>query len=385
MSRRAPFALAGGFVAMGAAVVVLAGVGGPSPAVAACKGADSVKFSCQQRRYVDLVERSGAAGALHDLAADMKDNGYVRAACHQLAHRIGRTAGATAGITAFKEGDPVCGSGYYHGVTEAAMTKLGPDAAVRKATTVCRALRARGKPPAGYSDCIHGMGHGFMGVLERDIRASLKGCDGLRQGWERDGCYSGVFMENHSTVDHPESSSLRPGEPLYPCTAVASRYKEQCYDRQSTYALFVSNGDFEGVFRLCQKAERGFRGACRRGLGGDVAAETKQVAPRGRQARSRHRLCMLGRGSRARADCVSGAVRVILQDLEGGPAQLDAFCASFEVVATQPQHAACLRASEKAYGELLAKGTGQQPEQQVQAGGQSFVCHLKKPRRRQPS
>lgn len=264
------------------------------------------------------------------------------------------------------------------------MTKLGPDGAVRKAATVCRPLRARGKYSAGYSDCVHGMGHGFMGVLRRDIPASLKGCDGLRAGRERRGCYSGVFMENHSTVDHPRSSSLRPEQPLYPCTAVAPRYKEQCYDRQSTYALFVSNGDFERVFRMCGRAEQGFRDACRRGLGGDVAAETKQIAPRPRQTRSRHRLCMLGESSQASADCVTGAVAVILQDLEGGPAQLDAFCASFGVVATQPQHAACLRASEKAYGELLAQQTGQNPEQGFEAGGPSFVCHLKKPAR-QPS
>ena len=91
--------------------------------------------------------------------------------------------------------------------------------------------------------------------------------------------------------------SLRPQEPLYPCTAVARRYKAQCYERQSTYALFVSDGDFGKVFGLCAHTERGFRDACRRGLGGDVAAETKLVAPRREQAPARRRLCLLGEGS----------------------------------------------------------------------------------------
>ena len=55
---------------------------------------------------------------------------------------------------------------------------------------------------------------------------------------------------------------------------------------------------------------------------------------------------------------MTGAVGVILQDLDGGPAQLDAFCAAFEATATQPQHAACLRASERGYAELLAQQLG---------------------------
>ena len=145
---------------------------------------------------------------------------------------------------------------------------------------------------------------------------------------------------------------------------VARRYKPECYDRQSTYALFISDGDFDSVFGLCAKTERAFRGACRRGLGGDVAAETKVIDGKVLQARSRRRLCLIGDGSEARSDCVTGAVGVILQDLEGGPTQLDAFCASLEAVATQPEHAACLRASEKAYGELLAQQTGEDFDQE---------------------
>ena len=171
--------------------------------------------------------------------------------------------------------------------------------------------------------------------------------------------------------------SLRPQEPLYPCTAVARRYKAQCYERQSTYALFVSDGDFGTVFGLCAHTERGFRDACRRGLGGDVAAETKLVVPRREQAAARRRLCLLGEGSDARAQCVAGAVAVILQDLDGGPAQLDAFCAAFARAATQPEHASCLAASEAGYRELLARQTGATGAGAGVPG--DFVCHLKKP------
>lgn len=360
------------------ALTALLAAGGGAGAPAACRGSDALDFACHERRSLQIVRRSGAAAALGDLEHRTKDSGYVRAACHQLTHRIGRATGAGAGIAAFKAGVPVCGAGYYHGVTEAVMTKLGADAAVGRAATVCAGVRKpRGRSPDEVN-CVHGMGHGFMGVLGRDVGRALRGCDGLREPWQRRDCYSGVFMENHASAGAAAQRSLRPDEPLHPCPAVARRYKTPCYERQSTYALFVNDGDFAAVFALCAQAERGFGSACRRGLGGDVAAETKLVSPVRAQAAARRRLCLLGEGARARADCVTGAVGQILQDLDGGPAQLDAFCAAFEVAATQPEHAACLRASEAGYRDLLAQQTGGDAGAPA-AAARDFVCHLKPP------
>jgi hypothetical protein len=364
-------------VAVAAVAIAAIALRGDAPAtVARCTGADAVDFDCQARRADALVAASGARAALRDLEGQTRASGYVRAACHQLTHRIGRAAGARGGIGAFGDGEPLCGSGYYHGVTEAVMARLGPGAGVRRATTVCASLRRRGGSAVDYATCIHGMGHGFMEVFDRDIGASLRGCDALAAA-DRNGCYRGVFMENLASVERPARSALRPDEPLYPCTAVARRYKPECYERQSTYALFVSNQDFDAVFRICATAEHAYRSACRHGLGGDIAAETAQLAPRGAQARARRRLCMRGAGAQARADCVAGAAGVILQNLDGGPAELDAFCASFDAAATQPQHAACLQASEQAYRALLAEQTGD-PDQGLKASDLDFVCHLKK-------
>jgi hypothetical protein len=380
MSPRARVALAallacGAIAAAG--VALLGRDGSATAAVAACRGAEALDFACHERRSLQIARTDGAAAALRDLARAMEDNGYLRAACHQLTHRIGRATGAGAGITAFRAGDPVCGAGYYHGVTEAVMTKLGARASIARAATVCAGVRRPGRRSPDQANCVHGMGHGFMGVLRRSVNASLKACDGLRESWERRGCYSGVFMENHATAGGSHTSSLRPDKPLYPCTAVARRYKAQCYERQSTYALFVSDGDFAAVFGLCAGAERDFRSDCRRGLGGDVAAETKLAGGGRAQAAARRRLCLLGEGRQARADCVTGAAGQILQDLDGGPAQLDAFCAAFEAAATQPEHAACLRASEAGYRELLAQQTGEAGQPAPAAG--DFVCHLKAP------
>jgi len=148
--------------------------------------------------------------------------------------------------------------------------------AIRAAASVCAPLRARRRYSADVSNCVHGMGHGFMDVLDRRIGASLRGCDGLRASWERRGCYSGVFMEN--LASEGDSHALRPGQPLYPCNAVGRRYKPACYERQSTYALFVSNGDFRAVFRLCAKAERDFRGGMAEAVKHGLIADAEYFA-----------------------------------------------------------------------------------------------------------
>ena len=373
MSRRARIAIPAATAAAALAGAALLLSPGGAASVAECRGGDAVDFACQERRYVELADTRGAAAALDDLAKSKRDSGFLRAACHQLTHRIGRTAGADDGIDAFGDGDAVCGSGYYHGVTEAAMRRVGARAATRQPAGVCATRRGRER-----ADCIHGMGHGYMGVLERDLRASLEGCDALRASRDRQGCYSGVFMENTMAAGDPDPDSLRPRDPLYPCAEVARRYREACYERQSTYALFVNDGDFRAVFGLCADVERASRGSCHRGLGGDAAAETKDIEDLARQARTRRGLCMLADTSEARSACVAGAARVILQDLDGGPEQLDALCTSFDARVTQPQHAACLEASERAYRELLAEQTGGGPGGEAPAAAPDFVCHLEK-------
>ena len=143
----------------------------------------------------------------------------------------------------------VCASGYYHGVTEAAMTKIGAGGGRASAPAVCAAVRKR--PHSATRQCIHGMGHGFMGVLDRDLGASLKGCDALR------GVARAARLLQRRLHGEPRGGRQARPRLAAPGRAAVSlhrgrrRYREECYDRQSTYALFVSDGDFDAVFQLC--------------------------------------------------------------------------------------------------------------------------------------
>lgn len=378
--RRMRFYVAGSLaaVALAATAWIVFAPGSDGNEVVACTGPAALDFDCYERRYVALTGSEGPAAALGGLAEQVEDSGYVRAACHQLGHRIGRAAGATSGVDAFADGDPVCGSGYYHGVIEAVMEEIGAGAAVARATSVCAELRTGDRYSPDHANCTHGMGHGFMDVLGRDVFRSLDGCDALAEQWERDNCYGGVFMENLFGVDRRESAFLRPQHPLYPCTAVADRYADPCYSVQTTYALLVNDTDFAHVFDLCSRVDGVHRASCYSGLGGDVTGETKAIAEAGARSQARRRLCLLGGDLRARANCIAGAVGVMIRDLDEGPTQADDFCASFEQARTQELHAACLRASEAGYSELLAQQLGRDPTNDPPPAPGDFVCHLKR-------
>jgi hypothetical protein len=323
------------------AVLVLAGAvggwlavgtdGGRAEAAPECVGAAALDFACHELRYRHLVETAGVPVALHDLAERRQVSGYLRAACHRLLHVIGGAAGRRDGIEAFAQGDPLCSAGYYHGVVEAVMGEIGAEHIADGAGAVCASFRERERYSINHFDCVHGMGHGFMGLYGSDVFASLAGCDGLADPWEQDHCHSGVFMENVNAVGHPTRPArhLRPAEPLYPCTAVRERHKARCYERQTVYALYVRNDDFAAVFELCASSpDERFRPTCYRGIGESAAIRSnKQVAGELAQRDTIRRLCELRADPQAGASCVEGAASIIVR--ERGSIDVRALCASF--------------------------------------------------------
>lgn len=333
------------------ALLAAAGVGGyqlisvstaeDAPPVATCTGAAAIDFGCQARHYRGLARRDGATAALRALDADQRSNGFVRAACHQLTHRIGQVAGSMHGIAALADSQPVCASGYPHGVLQAVMRRAGPRRAIERATAICAATRALKPRSAAHYNCVHGMGHGYMEVFSSRVFESLRGCEALRDRWEQDECSGGVFMENVTAIDNRErpARSLRSDEPLFPCTAVARRLWEQCFDWQISYALYVNDSDFGKVFALCAATAPGARRPCHRGLGGDALQQSKFVTSRPARPATIRRLCALGPSRTARRACIEGAVRNMYRDYADGDVQARALCASMPRVGAD--QAAC--------------------------------------------
>src|SRR5437867_7350715 len=277
------------------------------PLRARCPQDPRVALGCHEQRYRSMVAEQGVAEAFADLKAGYAADPEMQRLCHAITHAIGQAAVRKYSTVAeaFRYGDNACGSGYYHGVMQGFALTLGREKLLSDLDAVCAGVPGRERKSLDYFNCVHGLGHAIMAVRADELFDALHDCDGLTGSMEQNACVNGVFMEN-LIVDGAHgghySKYLKPGEPLYPCTAVGAKYKTECFDMQTSYALGVVRGDFAKVFALCAAVGVPYRAACYQSLGRDAATISLNQVP-GTVAR-----CALGTDREQQANCVVGAV-----------------------------------------------------------------------------
>ena len=292
-----------------------------------CSGDLASDYACYQERYQGLVRGSGVKAAFAELKDEYEKNEFVKSQCHQLTHVIGRAALDLHGdlSSAYSRGDNFCWSGYYHGAMEAIVAKIGPDEILEEANSICADMRKNQAGSFYHYNCVHGLGHGFMGIQQNELFESLETCNTLNDDWEKQSCYSGVFMENvmaQSNPSHP-TKYLKAEEPLYPCTDVETKYKTECYKMQTSYALQTQNFDFAKVFDLCAGVEDDYRPTCYQSLGRDASGQSVSDVEKTSDK------CMLGGDYEARSNCVIGAVRDFIS-YYSDDTQAKEFCESID-------------------------------------------------------
>lgn len=270
-------------------------------------GTNPESMPCLQQHYQTVTYKQGVQTAFSQLKAAYVNDSSVKADCHQLSHAIGRTAADMYKNIddAYAQGDNFCWSGYYHGVMESIVTKIGSHNLAAKLPTICAQIKAQ-KPYSFYHyNCVHGLGHGIMDVTGSDLFASLKLCDTVGNSWENESCYGGVFMENvmdELNANHT-TKYLKTDQPMYPCTAVDQQYKGQCYLMQTSHALHAANYNFQTVFNECAGIDPAFVDTCYQSLGRDASGNTNSDVQRTKAN------CMLGATADAQSNCIIGAVK----------------------------------------------------------------------------
>ncbi len=263
-------------------------------------------FDCYYYFYMDLVKTKGIAEAFSFLKEEYKVNPYVSAQCHPITHVIGHAAVSLYPevYEAFNHGDPYCWSGYYHGVMEEISERIGADKIESELNNICADLPGRENYSFNYYNCVHGLGHGVMAVSNNELFISLDMCNKLEGQWEKESCYGGVFMENVIIDNRGEKTEfLKPEDPLYPCNAVKQEYKGACYLMQTSYALKVTNYDYEKVAALCRQADIGFSQICFQSFGRDASGFSSSNAEITKSK------CDLGANFDEQSNCVAGAVK----------------------------------------------------------------------------
>ena len=230
-----------------------------------------------------------------------------------MAHAIGHAAvdKYSTVAQAFEHGNSYCWSGYYHGVMEEILQRMGKDFSTNL-DSICADIPGKSSYSFMYYNCVHGMGHGLMDVEGDDLFKSLKTCDNLTGNWEQQSCYSGVYMQNvinDGLVFH--SAHLKPNDTVYPCNAVDQKYKEQCYLMQTSYMLKINGYDFKKTFDICAKVDKGFSVTCYRSMGRDASGSTVSDLQKTRN------ICLLGKDYTQQSECIVGAVKDFISYYHG--------------------------------------------------------------------
>lgn len=319
-------------------------------AVPVCAGTAAIDLACQRRRYAAIVRMAGIDAAFRSFKRAFAHEGFIRAGCHPIVHSIGHAAVARYGddlAQLYARGDPFCSAGYFHGVTEQIVVDIGARRFLAAAKSMCADLGGRGRHTIYHRNCAHGIGHGFMLVLDGHLPRALETCDELADRWEQRSCYGGAFMQN--VMELSRSRYLRPRDPLYPCADLPDRYRPMCFQKQTGYALYVRNGRFAPVFGLCARVDPAYRASCHEGLGTNIAVHhLKQLVVDRDLRRLTLRGCGLGRGREARVGCVAGAARALI-NYDHGATRALALCRAAE----PGLRAGCLRTvrRKRAYPE----------------------------------
>jgi hypothetical protein len=130
-------------------------------------------------------------------------------------------------------------------------------------------------------------------------------------------------MENVMNEINPgeHSQYLKADDPLYPCTAVENRYKEQCYLMQTSHALTVLQEDFSKVFAVCSTVDAPYDATCYQSLGRDISGHSSSDV---QQTKTN---CLLGQTEVAKENCITGAVKDFISYFHSDQQGL-ALCAS---------------------------------------------------------
>lgn len=155
--------------------------------------------------------------------------------------------------------------GCHHGFVSKALVQ-GGETTINKLFEGCKSL-----DEDGYQQCIHGIGHGLIGLYgPNGLSKSLNICDDLDGN---ESCFTGVFMEyNFPTVavNGIFTSTVRSLDKnvYYPCQEFNEKHALSCYYELPRFWERVLNSDFSKIGNYCNgilNTEN--KKACFRGVG----------------------------------------------------------------------------------------------------------------------
>jgi hypothetical protein len=339
-----------------------AGGKGAGPADACRRFMDEARGTCYSQLLSERLKKHGVADAVATLDAIAAADPAAAEHAHEYAHGIGIEAyGISTDIPATFT---ACGDGFSsgcrHGVIQAYFESRD-QVTQAEVEALCQPFKQPGASRWVLFQCVHGMGHGLTMFYGHDLPRALGDCDLLSDGWDRESCYGGAFMEsviNATAPHHPATmlamhshhhvagttfKALDPADPLYPCSIMAERYLHACYQMQTSVMLNLNHGDIPGAAKSCERAPLEVRPVCFQSLGRDITSYTsrdpQQTSDRCHEAAEPYRPA-----------CYFGAVKALVD----WTATTDAAFSFCHIVANEAGGPTCYHALGEEIATLLA-------------------------------
>ena len=261
-----------------------AGAAAPNDALSAqpvadvqeCAGLAVGQPNCYKTYFSALMRSDDAGVAVARVLEVAESDEYVASQCHQITHDLGREAAgyySSLGEALSFEAS-ACWSGYYHGVVEQLMSEYDDQQLLDEVPTFCDEP-AKNQYSFVHYNCVHGVGHGIMLRFDADLFQSLPYCERLTDPWELSSCASGAFMQNVvSAQEGHTEATFKEDDLVYPCNAVETQYKDECFGMQTSYILWRSNQDLAKGFEICDAVEADFADDCYQSMGRDISGNS---------------------------------------------------------------------------------------------------------------
>lgn len=254
---------------------------------------------CIVQAYGNIALRHGPRTALSRLQNQLGDP-EVERICHSIAHEIGRATiarydGDTA--LAYREGSPLCASGYYHGILERSLNGVGIEALGERAHELCSSAQLA-TTVGEREQCVHGIGHGVFVYTSFDLPTSLEVCRQLHDLDPTGSCAGGVFMENIDGLPKRVPGRwLKDDDYEYPCNVVDHTFKHACYVQYVSRVQRMGI-ELDDILRRCVTIEPEFRSTCVEAVGNlapnQLGYDSPDVLDLCADAGPQQRTCLMG-------------------------------------------------------------------------------------------
>ena len=333
-------------------------------------GSSDRRRLCYSQLLSDHLTQHGVADAVATLDAIAAADPDVAEHAHEYSHGLGIEAYSKSPdiVSTFEACGDGFSSGCRHGVIQAYFESR-QQVTQPEVEALCQPFKGSTASRWVLFQCVHGMGHGLTMFHGHDLPRALTDCDLLSDGWDRESCYGGAFMENVINVTSPHHpatelaahghhhmamsmfKAIDPADPLYPCSIMADRYLHACYQMQTSVMLHLNHGDIGDAAKSCERAPGSERTVCFQSLGRDI---TSYAA---RDPQKTADLCAKARDP-YRPSCYFGAVKALV-DWTATTNAAFTFCG---IVLREPGAPTCYRALGEEIATLLASA----PEKEEQ-------------------